>query len=100
MSVKTPSTLRATVRRAEGSPVFDSIPVLSAAECEHVRQTVHGLRSLWINRGSAEYPFYTLGAASYIDAVPGPTPARYSELLEQLNPSLERSFAWLYNRLM
>jgi hypothetical protein len=80
--------------------VFESIPVLSATECEHVRQTVHALRSAWINRGSVEYPFYTLGAASYIDAVPGPTPPRYTELLEQLNPVLEKSFGWLHSRLM
>jgi hypothetical protein len=35
--------------------VFDAIPVLSSAECDLVRQTVHALRSSWIARGSADY---------------------------------------------
>ena len=39
----------------------------------------HALRSSWITRGSADYPFYTVGAASYIDAVQGTKPPRYSE---------------------
>ena len=61
--------------------MFDAIPVLSSAECERVRQTVHALRSSWIARGSADYPFYTVGAASYIDAVSRTPPPRYAEIL-------------------
>ena len=51
--------------------MLDAIPVLNSEECELARQAVHALRSSWITRGSADYPFYTVGAASYIDAVPG-----------------------------
>jgi len=80
--------------------VFDAIPVLSSAECERVRQTVHGLRSRWIARGSADYPFYTVGAASYIDAVSRTPPPRYSEILVETNPVLREHFHWLYARLM
>jgi hypothetical protein len=80
--------------------VLDAIPVLSSAECELVRQAVHALRSSWITRGSADYPFYTVGAASYIDAVPGTTPPRYSEILVETNPVLREHFDWLYARVM
>jgi hypothetical protein len=65
----------------EGAWVFDAIPVLSSAECERVRQAIHALRSSWIVRGSADYPFYTVGAASYIDAVSCTPLPRYSEIL-------------------
>jgi hypothetical protein len=80
--------------------VFDTIPVLSSGECARVRQTLHGLRSSWIQRGSAEYPFYTVGAASYIDAVPHTPPPRYQEMLVETNPVLRENFDWLYVRLM
>jgi hypothetical protein len=81
--------------------LVESIPVLSPLECERARQGVHALREHWIMRGSAEHPFYTVGAASYIDAVPGEaaTP-RYTELLERSNPILAKQFDWLYARLM
>ncbi len=80
--------------------VFDAIPVLNAEECEQVRQTVRGLRSQWINRGSIEHPFYTVGAASYIDATSRIPPPRYSEILVETNPVLRESLPWLYARLM
>ena len=44
----------AKVIKLVGARVFDAIPVLSSAECERVRQTVHALRSRWIVRGSAD----------------------------------------------
>ena len=80
--------------------MFEAIPVLSSVECERVRQTIHALRSSWIARGSADYPFYTVGAASYIDAVPGTTPPRYSEILVETNPVLREHFHRLYARLL
>ena len=42
----------------------------------------------------------TVGAASYIDAVPGTTPPRYSEILAETNPVLREHFQWLYARVM
>jgi hypothetical protein len=83
-----------------GAWMFEAIPVLSSAECERVRQAVHALRSNWIVRGSADYPFYTVGAASYIDAVPQTPPPRYQEILVETNPVLREHFDWLYARLM
>ena len=80
--------------------MLDAIPVLSSEECELARLAVHALRSSWITRGSADYPFYTVGAASYIDAVPGTTPPRYSEILVATNPVLREHFDWLYARVM
>jgi hypothetical protein len=80
--------------------VFDAIPVLSSAECERVRQAIHALRTSWIVRGNANYPFYTVGAASYIDAVSPTPPPRYSEILVETNPVLREHFHWLYARLM
>ena len=80
--------------------MLDAIPVLSSVECELARQAVHALRSSWITRGSADYPFYTVGAASYIDAVPGTTPPRYSQILVETNPVLREHFDWLYARVM
>jgi hypothetical protein len=52
------------------------------------------------SRGSAEYPYYTVGAASYIDAVSRTPPPRYSEILVETNPVLREHFHWLYARLM
>ncbi len=80
--------------------MLDAIPVLSSQECELARLAVHALRSSWITRGSADYPFYTVGAASYIDAVPGTKPPRYSEILVETNPVLREHFDWLYARVM
>jgi hypothetical protein len=51
--------------------MFEAIPVLSSVECDRVRQTVHALRSSWIVRGSVDYAFYTVGAASYNAASSG-----------------------------
>lgn len=83
--------------------MFDAIPILSPDDCERVRRTVHALRQSWIMRGNPKYPFYTVGAASYIDAVwqqPDRRPPRYSELLAQSNPMLREHFQWLYARVM
>jgi len=80
--------------------VVDTIPVLSVEECEQVRQTVRALRSHWIMRGSVDHPFYTVGAASYIDAASLTAPPRYSEILAETNPVLRESFSYLYARLM
>ena len=43
------------------------IPLLSAAECAAARETVFALSERWIAR-HALVPFFTLGAASYLDA--------------------------------
>jgi hypothetical protein len=81
--------------------VITSIPILEPEECVHVRAQVNELRADWIQRGTPEYPFYTIGAASYIDAAPSPgeTP-RYVERAARYNPLLREHFDWLHTRLL
>ena len=45
-----------------------SLPVLSACECEHWARQVLALRPHWTRR-DPHLPFYTLGLAAYLDAV-------------------------------
>ena len=77
-------------------PTVDDLPVLSAEECSAVRTTIMQLRPSWIQRNAAA-PFYTLGAATYIDA------ARdgnwYRSLAMQCNPVLRENFNPLYERV-
>jgi hypothetical protein len=80
--------------------LFDAISILNAEECGRVRRTVHELREIWIQRGSPEHPFYTVGAASYIDATSQVPPPRYSAILAETNPVLREHFHWLYARLL
>lgn len=74
------------------------IDLLSAAECDRVHEDVHELRERWIRR-RPEVPFFTLGAAVYLDATDGRF-ASYAELARRDNPVLERSFGWLHERLL
>jgi len=75
--------------------IVADVSVLTAGECDTVRETLQGLRAHWISR-SLEFPFYTLGAASYLDAR---NYASYRQLLERQNPLLREHFSWLYERL-
>ncbi|MCP5157272.1 MAG: hypothetical protein H6983_24050 [Ectothiorhodospiraceae bacterium] len=70
--------------------------VLTADECAAVGRLVRDARKRWILR-SAEWPFYTLGAASYIDARAGERP--YRALARLHNPWLRQAFGWLYRRV-
>lgn len=73
-----------------------NIPVLSERECDLVRETLMALRGHWMSR-HAELPLFTLGVASYIDAV-GDTPA-YARLAREFNPLFKQHFDWLYDRV-
>ena len=73
------------------------IPVLSVAESAEVAATVMQLRPQWIMR-NLYAPFYTLGAASYLDAT-GSSP-RYAAWAREANPVLRERFDWLYARLL
>jgi hypothetical protein len=70
--------------------------VLDSEECRAVRDAVVVLRRHW-QRRSAEYPFFTLGAASYLDA-PG-SRERYIEKALDENRLLAEHFGWVYERL-
>jgi hypothetical protein len=84
--------------------LFDAISILNTDECSRVHRTIHDLRREWIMRGNPEHPFYTVGAASYIDATSPPAPSnappRYSAVLAETNPMLREHFSWLYARVM
>lgn len=58
---------------------------------------MHDLKSYWIKR-DPWVPFYTLGAASYLDAVGNSRPTYYSKAKHD-NPILWEHFKWLYERL-
>ncbi len=72
------------------------LPVLEPGECARVRDEVHALRQEWTQR-NLYVPFFTLGAASYLDAAPQRS-ARYVKRLAHTNPILRARFGWLYAR--
>jgi hypothetical protein len=69
--------------------------VISAPECEEIRDQVMALEGRWTER--SEGSFFTLGAASYLDA------SRDRELYLNramiTNPVLQKSFDWLHDRV-
>ncbi len=74
-----------------------AVDVLSPDECVKTHQAVHRLRMQWEQR-DPELPFFTLGAASYLDAAQG-EPALYRAKAGMLNPLLWTHFEWLYQKL-
>ncbi|MFT3772471.1 MAG: hypothetical protein QM820_44320 [Minicystis sp.] len=72
------------------------LPILAPDECEDVRAAVHEMRAAWRQRHPA-LPFYTLGAASYMDAAED-KPAYY-EGARRDNPTLRARFGALYQRI-
>lgn len=73
-----------------------SLPILSLEECRLVDSQVAYLRPFWINRHDLA-PFFTLGAASYIDAQ---IEGQYQRVLSKFNPILNQHFDWLYDRVI
>ena len=71
--------------------------MLTEREATKACGIVHELRDHWIHR-HAVLPFYTLGAASYLDATGGRF-AAYQELARRSNPVLAEHFGWLFNRV-
>jgi hypothetical protein len=71
---------------------------LSAEECKRTLDIVLALKEFWVNRGSGFLPFYTLGAASYLDASSQSQEA-YIQAAERFNPVLASHFPSLYERL-
>ena len=84
---------------SEGPEVqgIERIAVLDSDERDRAAEQVWAQRTRWENRYPG-LPFYTLGAASYLDSGAGKRDAYY-EKAATLNPLLEREFDWLYERL-
>ncbi len=71
--------------------------IFSPEERTKAINSVHKLREHWINRGGYfEYPFFSLGAASYMDA--REDQERYYRWANKFNPILKAEFSWLYSK--
>jgi len=72
------------------------VPLLDQAECDRTRGLVHALRAHWTPR--APVPFFTLGAATYMDICGGDRHP-YVVRARALNPVLTKHFGWLHARV-
>lgn len=78
--------------------MLQKLSILSEDECQKALKSIHSLRSFWSKRGEhLAAPFFTLGAASYLDA--SKDSESYYELAQQYNVVLESYFKWLYRKL-
>ncbi len=75
---------------------FHSISILTPDECHQIRDTLHKLQPYWRKR--SEFPFYTMGAASYLDNAFGPEAMLFKAAED--NPILLEHFQWLYDRVL
>ncbi len=75
--------------------VLSQHDILEPIECDRVLHRIVELRGHWTKR--SEDGFFTLGAASYLDA--SPDRARYLASAEVANPVLKASFASLLERV-
>jgi len=73
------------------------LALVSEDECEVIGQVIHSLRPHWIAR-DPKLPFYTLGAASYLDARTG-CPGSYEAAAANCNRVLAEHFTLLLDRL-
>lgn len=72
------------------------LAILDGDECARASAEIHVLRDRWIRRSPA-LPFFTLSAASYLDAPANPV--FYRRLARHTNPMLWQHFEWLYERV-
>ena len=72
------------------------LKLLDHTECARICQQLDELQSQWIHR-NPELPYYTLGAASYLDAAQNQ--ALYTSQAERYNPVLDECFGWLFDRV-
>lgn len=72
------------------------LEILDEAECVETRRLVVASRNFWVQRGPL--PFFTLGAATYLDIVADDR-HDYARLAGKLNPLLSARFGWLHDRV-
>lgn len=78
--------------------MLEAYDFLNAEECTKVRDKVHDLKEYWVNRGDYfEYPFYTLGSASYLDAAIDAE--FYYSKAKKINPIINYNFSWLLEKV-
>ena len=73
---------------------MQTLSILTTAQVQDVIRQIDALSAHWEQRHH-KLPFYTLGAASYLDSFEVFN-ARYYRKVTRLNPVLERHFSWLY----
>jgi hypothetical protein len=71
-------------------------PVFDRGECNSIVNEVDAVRADWVRRHPV-LPFFTLGAASYMDAAMGR--ALYIQRAAQYNPILQEHFGWALERV-
>jgi hypothetical protein len=76
--------------------MLEDIRILSPEEAGRACDTVTGLSAHLVDRGTHPGCFFTLGAASYIDASRDGI-LGYRSRLRELNPILADHFGWLYD---
>lgn len=85
---------------------IERVDFLTVEECKSVESTVCRLKRLWEPRRKTEadgfirHPFYTLGVASYIDAVTHDKAANYFSKARELNSILRAELPDLYDKLI
>ncbi|MEV7523549.1 hypothetical protein [Streptomyces sp. NPDC091371] len=79
--------------------MIDRLTVLTEAESDALRETVHGLREHWIPRGAEPASFFTLGTPSYLDLAENPDVGDYQKRADTSRPLLWEAFGGLYERL-
>jgi hypothetical protein len=73
------------------------ISMLSEEECKKVKDVIFELKEFWVKRYEVA-PFYTLGAASYLDS--GNNKESYLYRAEHYNHFLKKDLSWLYKKLV
>jgi hypothetical protein len=77
--------------------VVSRFDVLTLEECHRAYRDIYALQPAWTQRDNLfPVPFYTLGAASYLDARSW---EHFHEQARRLNRLLESRFDWLYRKL-
>lgn len=75
-----------------------SFNFLSPDEANQIAEKIFQLKEHWVNRGDYfEYPFFTLGIPSYMDAQQGNE--TYYKLAQKINPVLKNQFRDLYKKV-
>lgn len=77
---------------------LSTVPLLTSEEAATLRTQISDLREHWTARHPSA-PFYTLGAASYLDAAQHGGEA-YERMAAESNPLLQSHFSPLYERLL
>lgn len=75
-----------------------SIPLLKKEECDEAWSTLKLLEPHWTERGGGAVPFYTFGAACYLDH-PEKKRSGYRRIEANVNPLLKAHFSFLLEKI-